>query len=145
MSSNANRPLSPHLQVYKPQLTTIMSILHRMTGAALAVGALMMTWWLVAVALGEGAYQGFADFAGSPLGLFMLFGWTFCFYYHLFNGIRHLLWDMVFLFKIKNAYRAGYVVLALTAVATIGTWVCAYNDSDYSSLQRRPFEFKDAP
>ncbi len=145
MSSNANRPLSPHLQVYKPQLTSVMSILHRMTGAALAVGALIMVWWLAAAALGEGAYQGFANFAGSPLGLFMLFGWTFCFYYHLFNGIRHLIWDMVFLFKIENAYRAGYVVLALTAFATIATWVCAYNGDDYSSLQRRPFEFKDAP
>lgn len=145
MPTNTNRPLSPHLQVYKPQLTSVMSILHRMTGAALAVGALMMAWWLVAAALGEGAYQGFSNFAGSPLGLFMLFGWTFCFYYHLFNGVRHLLWDMVFLFKIDNAYRAGYVVLALTAVATIATWACAYNGSHASSTKRGPATWSDAP
>jgi succinate dehydrogenase / fumarate reductase, cytochrome b subunit len=128
MASDSNRPLSPHLQVYKPQMTTIMSILHRATGAALAVGALLITWWLVAAAIGPGAYDVARNFAASPLGLFMLFGWSFCLYYHLFNGIRHLIWDTGYLFKIKNAYAAGWVVLALTAACTILTWVCAYGD-----------------
>jgi succinate dehydrogenase / fumarate reductase cytochrome b subunit len=137
MSSNANRPLSPHLQVYKPQLTSVMSILHRITGVALSVGTLMIAWWLVAAMLGESAYDAARNFAGSPLGLFMLFGWTFCFYYHLFNGVRHLIWDTVHLLKLENAYRAGYAVLLLTFAATALTWVCAYNnDKPHQDTQR---------
>jgi succinate dehydrogenase / fumarate reductase cytochrome b subunit len=120
--NTTNRPLSPHLQIYRPQLTSMMSILHRITGAALAAGALMLAWWLVAAAAGEQAYSVFRNFASSPLGLFMLFGWSFSFYYHLFNGIRHLIWDTVRLFKIEDAYRAGYAVLLLTVLATAGTW-----------------------
>jgi succinate dehydrogenase / fumarate reductase, cytochrome b subunit len=120
--NTTNRPLSPHLQIYRPQLTSMMSILHRITGAALSAGGLMLAWWLVSAAMGEQAYDVFRKFAGSPLGLFMLFGWSFCLYYHLFNGIRHLVWDTVHLLDIGNAYRAGYIVLALTAFATAGTW-----------------------
>ena len=134
MTSSNDRPLSPHLQIYRWQLTMIMSILHRITGAALCVGTLMIAWWLVAAMLGEGPYNTAMNFAKSPLGLFMLFGWTFCLYYHLFNGIRHLIWDTVHLLKIENAYRAGYVVLLFTAVFTVGTWICAYND--YSAERR---------
>jgi succinate dehydrogenase / fumarate reductase, cytochrome b subunit len=126
--THVGRPLSPHLQIYRPQLTSMMSILHRITGVALSIGGLMVAWWLVAAAMGEGAYNIARDFAASPLGLFMLFGWTFCLYYHLFNGIRHLMWDMVFLFRIENAYRAGYLVLLLTIISTAGTWYCAYSD-----------------
>jgi succinate dehydrogenase / fumarate reductase, cytochrome b subunit len=123
------RPLSPHLQIYRWQLTMFMSILHRITGVALSIGGLMVAWWLVAAMMGEGAYNIARDFAASPLGLFMLFGWSFCLYYHLFNGIRHLIWDTGRLFKIENAYRAGYFVLFLTVVATVGTWYVAYEDS----------------
>ncbi len=122
------RPLSPHLQIYRWQLTMAMSILHRITGVALSIGGLMVAWWLVAAELGEGPYNIARDFAASPLGLFMLFGWSFCLYYHLFNGIRHLLWDTVRLLKIENAYRAGYVVLLCTVLATAATWYCAYTD-----------------
>lgn len=128
------RPLSPHLQVYRPQLTSVTSILHRMTGAALAVGTLMIVWWLVAAALGEGAYNIARNFAASPLGLFMIFGWTASMYYHLFNGIRHLIWDMGYLFKLRNAYLAGYAVLALTAICTLATLACAY--SEHHAQQR---------
>lgn len=127
MSADFNRPLSPHLQVYRPQLTSVMSILHRMTGAALSVGVLMLLWWLLAAMAGENAYNTAKKFAASPLGLFMLFGWTVAMYYHLFNGIRHLFWDMGYLFKLKNAYRAGFLVLFLTAIMTAATWYCAYN------------------
>ncbi len=118
----AARPLSPHLQVYRPQLTSMTSILHRVTGAALAVGTLMVVWMLLAAATGMGAWITFQNFAASPLGLLMLFGWTVALYYHLCNGIRHLLWDMGYLFAIKDAYRAGYIVLALTFVLTVLTW-----------------------
>lgn len=124
------RPLSPHLQVYRPQLTSITSILHRITGAALAAGFLLIAWWLLAAAIGEEAYNAARAFATSPLGLFMLFGWTIALFYHMLNGIRHLIWDTVHLFKLRNAYIAGYIVLALTVILTLMTWYSAYNYSD---------------
>jgi succinate dehydrogenase / fumarate reductase cytochrome b subunit len=126
-ASKMKRPLSPHLQVYKPQLTSITSILHRVTGAALAVGTLMLAWWLIAAAMGEDAYNVVRAFTASPLGTFMLFGWSAALYYHLFNGIRHLIWDSVHLFKLKDAYAAGYLVLLLTVIFTGATWYCAYH------------------
>jgi succinate dehydrogenase / fumarate reductase cytochrome b subunit len=121
-----SRPLSPHLQIYRPQMTSVTSILHRITGAALCVGFLLIASVLVAAAMGEETFNLVSGFVRSPLGLFMMFGWTVAFYYHLFNGIRHLLWDMVYLFKIQNAYRAGYVVLISTVLATAGTWWWVY-------------------
>jgi succinate dehydrogenase / fumarate reductase cytochrome b subunit len=122
-----NRPLSPHLQVYKPQMTSILSILHRATGAALAIGTLMVTWWLIALASGPQAYEVFQGFAGSPLGIFMLFGWSFALFYHMTNGVRHLIWDTGRMFNIGCATRAGYVVLLVSVLATAGAWYCAYN------------------
>lgn len=125
MSNMNERPLSPHLQIYKPQMTTIMSILHRATGVALVFGCLMVIWWLMAAATGEHAYNVAMGFAMSPLGTFMLVGWTFSLYYHLFDGIRHLFWDMGYLFELKNAFRAGWVVWFVTLLFTAATWYCA--------------------
>ncbi len=125
--SKTERPLSPHLQVYRLPLTAITSVLHRATGAALSIGTLLVAWWLVAIASGPQAYETAYAFIASPLGQFMLFGWSACLYYHLFNGIRHLCWDMGYLFKLENAYRANYAVLILTAVTTAATWYCAYH------------------
>ena len=119
------RPLSPHLQVYKPQMTSVLSILHRMTGVGLTVGLIMFAWWLVAAAIGPEAYKVFMGFAGSKLGLLLLFAWTIAFYYHLANGIRHLIWDSGKLLKIKSAYAVGYLVLIFTIVMTAITWYCA--------------------
>lgn len=121
-ASKSHRPLSPHLQVYKPQMTTIMSILHRMTGAALAVGTLMVCWWLVAAASGPVAYAVAMDFVSSPLGTFMMFGWSVALFYHMCNGIRHLFWDTARLFEMKNATRAGWLVLLCTVALTFGVW-----------------------
>ena len=118
----ARRPLSPHLQVYKPQMTTIMSILHRMTGAALAVGTIVVVCLLVSGATGPEAYAQFTDIAGSPLGLFCLFGWTVALFYHMCNGVRHLIWDTGRLFELKNAFCAGYIVLAMTVLLTSLVW-----------------------
>ncbi len=123
-SVKSKRPLSPHLQVYKPQMTSMTSILHRATGVGLTIGLMMMAWWLVAAAIGPEAYGVFTDFAGSDVGRILLFGWTLAFYYHLANGIRHLIWDCGFLFKLKDAYMAGYFVLFVTAVMTGFTWYC---------------------
>lgn len=121
------RPLSPHLQVYHWYLTMTMSILHRMTGVALSIGTLMVLWWLMAAACGPEAYEIASSFISSPLGIFMMFGWSASLYYHLLNGIRHLIWDAGQLLSLKGAYASGYVVLLLTVLATAATWYEVYN------------------
>lgn len=122
ISQKSKRPLSPHLQVYRPQMTSVLSILHRATGAALAIGTFMIVWWLVAAATGPEAYTHAQEFAKSEMGTLMIFGWSVALAYHLCNGIRHLFWDTGNLFKIKNAYAAGYVVLFLTAALVAYVW-----------------------
>jgi succinate dehydrogenase / fumarate reductase cytochrome b subunit len=117
--TQAERPLSPHLQIYKWQLTSVMSILHRATGVALAVGTVFLVWWLVAAAGGEQQFAAARWFFGSWLGLLFLFGWCFSFFYHLCNGIRHLAWDSGYGFEIPTAYRSGYVVVAASVILTI--------------------------
>lgn len=124
---NRKRPLSPHLQVYKPQMTSVMSILHRATGVALVFGLFMVAWWLIAAASGEDAFNTAMEFSTSILGRLMLFGWTFAMFYHLCNGIRHLFWDFGYLFKLKNAFAAGYVVLFSASALTLAAWFCAYH------------------
>ena len=128
-SKKIQRPLSPHLQVYKPQMTSVLSILHRMTGFAMAVGILVVVWMLVAAASGEQAYNVFLHYVGSKVGMVLLFGWSVAFFYHMSNGIRHLFWDMGYLFKLQNAFRAGYAVLLSTVVLTGLLWwtVCPFN------------------
>lgn len=116
------RPLSPHLQVYRPQMTTILSITHRAAGVALTYGLFLVVWMLVAAASGAEAYGVYHDFVTSPLGKFLLIGWSVAFFYHLCNGIRHMFWDMGYLFKISNAFKAGYLVLAMTVVLTSLFW-----------------------
>lgn len=130
-----DRPLSPHLQVYKPQMTSVLSIMNRAAGVALAIGSLMVVWWLVAAAMGEQSYNAAMAFAQSPIGTLMIFGWSLALFYHMCNGCRHLLWDMGYLFKIENAYKAGYVVLLATAILTGAVWYCALN---YSGKQGAP-------
>lgn len=120
------RPLSPHLQAYRMQINMVQSILHRMTGYALAVGTLMVVWLLLAAAYGQEAYAFFMGFANSPLGMILWLGWTIALFYHLFNGIRHFFWDLGGLFDIKQATMAGYIVLALTALATAAVWACVF-------------------
>ncbi len=92
--SNQDRPLSPHLLMYRPQLTSVLSITHRMTGVGLAAGTLLLVDWLAATAAGEAAFETAHAVIGSFIGRLFLFGWSFALFYHLCNGIRHLLWDM---------------------------------------------------
>lgn len=117
-----HRPLSPHLQVYKPQLTSVMSILHRLTGIALAVGTLLLVYWLAAAAGGPESYATAQAFIASPIGLILLFGWTLAFFYHLCNGIRHLFWDAGYGFELPTVYKSGWTVLIATAVLTLLSW-----------------------
>jgi succinate dehydrogenase / fumarate reductase cytochrome b subunit len=122
----AGRPLSPHLQVYKWQWTMALSILHRVTGVALAVGTLLLVWWLSAAAYGEVAYEEARSFLGSWIGRLLLLGWSVAFFFHLCNGIRHMLWDTGKLLDLKSAYASGLAVLAATVVLTAAAWIGAY-------------------
>lgn len=117
------RPLSPHLQIYRPQLTSVLSILHRGTGIALAVGTLMLVWWLVAAAAGPGPFATAQGFIGSWLGLLILFGWTFSLFFHLANGIRHLFWDAGYGFELKTVYASGWAAVAAAGGLTILAWI----------------------
>ena len=130
MSSSADakvaRPLSPHLSIYKPQLTSILSILHRMTGVALAFGLVIFVWWLVSLASGPESYAKFVSCAQSVAGQIVLFGLTVAFFYHLSCGIRHLLWDTGVFLEIRETYKTGRIVLAATVIMTTIVWLKAY-------------------
>jgi len=119
------RPLSPHLQVYKPQITSVLSIMHRMTGIAASVGLLLLVWWLVAAATSDRAYATVSWFIRSPLGILMLFGWIAAMWYHFCNGIRHLAWDLGFGFELAEVHLTGKIVVIATGVLTLVTWVAA--------------------
>lgn len=120
------RPTSPHLQVYKPQLTSFTSIMHRLSGIALAAGILYLLCWLMAAAHGPASFDALQDFNGSIIGRLLLLGWSVAFFYHLLNGIRHLAWDAGFGFELPTAYRSGYAVLIGTAVLTVAAWAVGY-------------------
>lgn len=125
--SSAKRPLSPHLQVYRPQLTSVLSITHRLTGVALAVGTVWLVAWLAAAAAGPESFAAAQDFAGSFLGRLLLFGWTVALFYHLCNGIRHLFWDAGYGFELDEVYRSGWTVLVATGVLTLAAWIVGYS------------------
>lgn len=110
------RPLSPHLSIYSKQLTSVLSILHRATGVALAVGALGLVAWLLAVAGEGGSFATFQAVASSVPGKLVLIAFVVSLVYHFLNGIRHLLWDVGWGFEIPRAYASGYMVIALTAI-----------------------------
>ena len=120
-----NRPLSPHLQIYRPQLTSMLSIAHRGAGIALGVGAAFFAWWLLAAASGPEAYGYAQAFFGSVPGIIVLAGFSFALFYHLCNGIRHLFWDAGMGLELDQAYRSGWAVIAAAVVLTAGAWVWA--------------------
>ena len=118
-----HRPLSPHLHVYKPQLTSVLSILHRATGIALSLGALYLAIWVICAAADAQTYATFQSFNASIVGRIVLGGWLFCAFYHLCNGIRHLFWDAGYGFELKDAYRSGWIVVAVALIATAASWI----------------------
>ena len=117
------RPLSPHLEVYRPQLTSILSIMNRVTGIASSVGTLLMVWWLMAAAAGPDAFLRVQHFLGSPIGIFVLFGWTAALFYHFFAGLRHLAWDAGWGFELPRVHQTGWLTLIATVAATTVTWI----------------------
>lgn len=119
------RPLSPHLQVYRWQITMTMSILHRATGVALSIGAFAVAWWLLAIAGGADSFADFQALASSLLGRIALFAFSACLVYHLLNGLRHLLWDAGYGFEIPKVYATGWTVIVLAVVITAAIWFLA--------------------
>lgn len=120
------RPLSPHLQIYKPQITMVTSITHRATGIALGVGTLLLAWWLIAVATGPEAYATVTAFMTSWFGQIILFGFTWALFYHLCNGIRHLFWDMGQGFELPTMRKSGMTAIIASVFLTLLTWIIAY-------------------
>jgi succinate dehydrogenase / fumarate reductase cytochrome b subunit len=115
----------PPTGTYRWQLTSALSILHRLSGAALGVGTLLLTWWLLAL-LGEPAdFDSVQGFLGSPVGRLLLFGWTWALFYHLLNGIRHLVWDSGHALDLPSVYRGGWTAIALSVLLTGITWAAA--------------------
>jgi succinate dehydrogenase / fumarate reductase cytochrome b subunit len=121
-----NRPLSPDLQIYRPQLTSVLSITHRITGIALSVGALLLVFWLIAAAAGPVAYSAVRGFIHSWLGPLLMLGWTFSLFFHLCNGIRHLIWDAGYGFELRTIYASGWSVVAASTVLTVAAWIASF-------------------
>jgi len=119
------RPLSPHLQVYNPQITSVMSILHRITGVILALGSLGLLWVLISLSMGPEAFSAAQACIGGVFGRLAAFAFSLCLMYHLFNGVRHLFWDIGKGYDLSTVTRSGLLVLALTVLSTTGLWLLA--------------------
>jgi succinate dehydrogenase / fumarate reductase, cytochrome b subunit len=123
--AQAQRPLSPHLQVYRWQVSNTLSIVHRLTGVVMAVAVAALVGWLLALASGPGAFLQATTLLRSLPGQLLLLGVSFAFCYHLCNGIRHLAWDAGYGFDKHTARRSGLAVVAAAIVLTIALWAAA--------------------
>lgn len=121
--STDNRPLSPHLQVYRLPFTAITSISHRISGALLAAGSLVLVYWVAAVAGGAERYTAASAVLGSVPVRVLMFVWTFILFYHLCNGVRHLFWDAGYGFDLAVVQRTGQAVIGAAVVLTLITWL----------------------
>lgn len=122
----SNRPLSPHLQIWKWTLTMTQSILHRATGIANTIGLFILVWWLIAAASGPNAYEIFLTFASHPIGRIMMMGWVFSVYAHMLGGIRHMIMDTGRLYEIRTAKLVVLFVWVASAVLTLATWMTIF-------------------
>ena len=120
------RPLSPNIQIYRPQLTSVLSIMNRLTGIALSLFAVALVVWLMAAADGPQSYSIIQRFIRSWVGQLLLFGWTFSFYFHLCGGIRHLGWDAGHGFDLRSIYATGWLVVVGSVVLTLVTWTVSH-------------------
>jgi succinate dehydrogenase / fumarate reductase cytochrome b subunit len=123
MSKSSARPLSPHLQIYRPQLTSVLSFAHRLTGVTLGIYAIGLVAWLMAAAAGSQPYSIVQNFMRSVFGEVLLVGGIFCFFLHLCGGIRHLWWDAGRGFELRAIYVSGWIVLVASTALTIAAWV----------------------
>lgn len=122
-----NRPLSPHLGIYRWQITNTLSILHRLTGVGLTFGLVPLSLWLWGAAYAPELYTAMAGLFGSIVGKLLLFGWTLGFYYHLANGMRHLSWDLGKGFSLDDVLASGRIVIAFALALTVLTWAIVAN------------------
>ena len=123
--ASVNRPISPHIQIYKPQLTSVLSITHRMTGIVLSLGSLLLCYWLLTIASGEVLYTEFLIHSDSWYGNVILMSFVFSYFYHFCNGIRHLFWDASMGLEIESAYKSGYAVIVASVFLTGATYYLA--------------------
>ncbi len=119
------RPLSPNIQIYRPQLTSVLSIVNRVTGAVLSACAVVLVVWLIAAATGPREYAVVQEAIASRFGQIALFGGTFAFFLHLCGGIRHLVWDAGYGFALRAIYISGWVVVAASVALTVAAWVAS--------------------
>ena len=117
--SSTSRPTSPHIQIYKPQLTSVLSIAHRATGVFLCLGAVVFAWWVTALAVGPEAFAAVRAALDSWIGRLLVLAWTFSFFFHFCNGIRHLFWDAGLGFELRTAYASGKAVVVVSIAMTI--------------------------
>ena len=120
--SESGRPLSPHLTIYRWPVTMALSILHRATGIALSLGLLVFAGWLIQAAAGPEQYQYFREAMSTPAGIVFMIGWTFAFFLHLANGVRHLVWDVGYGFERSQANASAWFALVFAAVLTVAFW-----------------------
>lgn len=120
------RPLSPHLQIYRPAITMTMSIVHRITGAALYFGTLIVIWWLASAANGPAAFETAQNVLGSFLGRLVLFGYTWALFHHMLGGIRHFIWDTGAMLEKHVASKVAWASLAGSIALTLLVWVIGY-------------------
>lgn len=123
-----SRPLSPFMlgQYYRFQISSFLSITHRVTGVGLALGSILLAVWVTSAAMGPLEFGQFNSIAHSPFGLFLLLGWSWALLYHLCNGIRHLVWDVGYAFEKKDVDLGGWIVVVASVVLTAAVWAAAY-------------------
>ena len=120
------RPLSPHMTIYRWPVTMMTSITHRFTGVGLAVGAVILAWWLVSISNGPEGWQSFHTVSDTPIGLLVLFGLTWSLIYHFLNGVRHLAWDLGYGFDKRLAERNSVMIFALSIIAALAVFAAAW-------------------
>ena len=125
-TSRAARPLSPHLQVYRFQITSVLSICHRFSGMALTFGTPVLALWLWSAAYSPECFAWLSRQCAAWYGQVALIGWSFAFFYHLANGIRHLFWDIGKGFALTTVTRTGVAAVLFAVILTTLTWWCVY-------------------
>ena len=116
------RPLSPHIQIYSPLINMVMSIVHRITGAALYFGTLILAWWLIAAASGPGYFKFVSGLFGTWPGKLVLIGYTWAFLHHMLGGLRHFIWDMGRGFDLKTIDQLSWATIILSLSLTAAIW-----------------------
>jgi succinate dehydrogenase / fumarate reductase cytochrome b subunit len=124
---DSSRPLSPHLTIFRPLITMVMSIVHRLTGGALYFGMLLLAWWLAAAAAGPNAFETASAFFGSWFGRLILFGFTWALLHHLLGGVRHLIWDTGAGFGEKARNGLAWATLIGSVALTLVVWIVGYS------------------